>query len=130
MKIRLMLIATIMSVSIVAQEAIAVDGWPSGSFDDAGVARVPQCAGVYIIYKDDTPYYVGRSRVNIYQRLYRHLNGNGSKKIAEILDGDYKLTMAYECLDSVEQMESQLIDALGTTNFGNLRRETDPADWE
>lgn len=121
--------AKFLAVCLLAMPTAAY-AWPTEDFNDNGVSHVPNCSGVYIIERNGDPYYVGRSRVSIRERLSRHLSGNGSRMVASILGGSDKLTVEYECLDSPEQMEAQLIQELGTTNFGNLRRETDPADWD
>jgi len=104
--------------------------WDTQPFTPNGVFNVPNCRGVYVIERNGSPYYVGRSRSSIYDRLRRHLSGNGSRKVAEILNSGATLTVDYLCLDSVEQAEAQLISYLGTYAAGNLRRETDPADWD
>lgn len=94
-----------------------------------GLAGVPESSGVYIIYADGSPFYVGRSIVNIHDRLYRHATGRGSQKVREALNRGDALTFEWEELLSPHQAEAQLIAALGTAVCGNLRRETDPADW-
>jgi excinuclease UvrABC nuclease subunit len=101
-------------------------------FDPVQVSRVPREPGVYIIYAKATnePVYVGRSRRDIHDRLQRHVTRQGSRKVAEALSKFIPLEFEYQCMISVEQAESQLIKALGTMRFFNLRRETDPADWE
>jgi hypothetical protein len=100
-------------------------------FNRLYVSRVPRESGIYIIYSQLTkePVYVGRSRRDIHDRLQRHLVGTGSRKIADAMSHRIPLNFEYECMMSVEQAESNLIDALGTIKFFNLRRETDPADW-
>lgn len=104
--------------------------WPRQDFTENGVTHVSNCPGVYIIERNGTPYYIGRSRVSIQDRLKRHVKGTGSRMVAALLGGSDRLTVEYECVGNMEQMESQLIQHLGTTRFGNLRRETDPADWD
>ena len=101
-------------------------------FDQIQVSRVPHEPGIYIIYLKliGEPVYVGRSRRDIHSRLHRHLMRCGSRKVAEALSNHVPLEFEYQCMISVEQAESQLITAFGTTRFFNLRRETDPADWE
>ncbi|HEY0412234.1 MAG TPA: GIY-YIG nuclease family protein [Allosphingosinicella sp.] len=103
--------------------------WTTVPFTESGLSSVSGCRGVYVIKRNDEPYYVGRSR-DIAVRLKRHLAGSGSRKVAEILGGNATLTVSYECGDSNEQMEARLIAELGTYKVGNLRRETDPADWD
>jgi hypothetical protein len=102
------------------------------SFDPLHVSRVPHEAGIYIIYLKNTrePVYVGRSRCDIHGRLQRHVTRSGSRKVADALSKHIPLEFEYQCMISVEQAESQLITAFGTTRFFNLRRETDPADWD
>jgi excinuclease UvrABC nuclease subunit len=96
----------------------------------ANLLSVPDGPGVYIIYKaDGTPFYVGRSIVSIHHRLSCHANRMGSRKVREALARGEKLTFEWEEMWSPHQAEAQLIDALGTRLAGNLRRETDPADW-
>lgn len=100
------------------------------SFELFRIAGVPREPGVYIIYIDGKPFYVGRSRVDIRERLLRHANKTGSQKIREALDRGLQLEFTYYEMMSCEQAEAQLIAALGTIHLGNLRRESDPADWE
>jgi excinuclease UvrABC nuclease subunit len=99
-------------------------------FDAANVARVPNEPGIYLVYHTQPggakPFYVGRSRVSMYQRLLHHLRGTGSRKIAAANKAN--LLFEYQSMISVEQAESVLIRELGTLAYGNLRRETDPAD--
>lgn len=97
------------------------------SLDDK--EKVPEGPGVYIIYRAGQPFYVGRSLVNIRERLWRHATKQGSKKVREALSRGETLTFEWEELLSPHQAESQLITQLGTRVCGNLRRETDPADW-
>lgn len=120
----------LLGTSLLSMATPAIAGWSVKDLTPDGVYGVPTCSGVYIILRNGNPYYVGRSRVNIYRRLKAHAGGYGSKKVAELLGKSDKLTVEYECLTSVEQMESQLINELGTDKLGNMRRETDPADWD
>ena len=91
---------------------------------------VPHAPGVYIIYDGrGKPFYVGRSRVSIRDRLRCHAGRIGSRKVRDALNRGEKLTFEWEEMLSPEQAEAQLIAALGLVNLGNLRRETDPADW-
>jgi predicted GIY-YIG superfamily endonuclease len=99
-------------------------------FEPAHVGLVPHAAGIYIIYKrDGTPYYVGRSRVDIFGRLWKHVNKMGSKRIREALERGIRLDFEYQEMISPEQAEAILVKELGVLRFGNLRRESDPADW-
>jgi excinuclease UvrABC nuclease subunit len=99
-------------------------------FDLAGVMAVPHKPGIYVIYKrDGTPYYVGRSRVDIFARLWKHLHGLGSMRIKAMLDQGVGLNFEFQEMISVEQAEAMLIKEMGVLRFGNLRRESDPADW-
>jgi excinuclease UvrABC nuclease subunit len=99
-------------------------------FDTPNVARVPNEPGVYVVYQSQQgspkPFYVGRSRVSMYQRLLHHLRGTGSRKIAAVNKAN--LVFEYQSMISVEQAEAILIRHLGTREYGNLRKETDPAD--
>jgi excinuclease UvrABC nuclease subunit len=97
-----------------------------------GPRYVPSVPGVYIIYlANGSPFYVGRSIVSVRDRLCCHAAGRGSQRVAELLRRGEKLTFEWEEMMSAEQAEAQLIKGLGTRGreFGNLRRETDPADW-
>jgi len=99
-------------------------------FDAANVARVPNEPGVYVVYQTQPggakPFYVGRSKVSMHDRLLHHLRGTGSRKIAAANKGN--LRFEYQSMISVEQAEAILIRELGTLEFANLRGETDPAD--
>jgi hypothetical protein len=96
-------------------------------FDDAALKKVPRGPGVYLLYKGILPFYVGRSRVDMRQRLWCHLHGCGSRKIA--VEKKEDLYFEFRAMLSVEQAEAELIEALGTYGLGSLRRESDPADW-
>ena len=94
------------------------------------LTAVPHEPGVYIIYAGHgAPFYVGRSRVSIHDRLRCHTTKAGSKKVRDALNRGEMLTFEWEEMLSPEQAEAQLIAALGVVTVGNLRRETDPADW-
>lgn len=99
-------------------------------FDGAHVDDTPKEPGVYIVYQivlgKPKPFYVGRSRVSMYGRLLHHLRGTGSRKIAAA--NKSSLMFEYQSMISVEQAEAILIRELGTREYANLRRETDPAD--
>jgi hypothetical protein len=96
----------------------------------SNLGAVPNGPGVSIIHSaDGSPFYVGRSIVSIHARLYAHATKRGSRKVTAPLNGGKELSFEWEELGSPHQAEAQLIDALGTTKYGNLRRETDPADW-
>ena len=100
-------------------------------FVKESVKRVPRESGVYILYeRSGQPVYVGRSRRNIRERLLCHLSQRGNRKIAMAIRQGIPLKFEYEPMISVEQVEAVLIRELGTSRFYNLRRETDPADWD
>jgi excinuclease UvrABC nuclease subunit len=91
---------------------------------------VPNVSGVYIVYKKDgTPFYVGRSTGNIHDRLVAHAQQRGSRKIREALLRGEQFDFEWEELGSPHQAEAELIRQLGVITAGNLRRETNPADW-
>ena len=99
-------------------------------FEPTTVLAVPHRPGIYILYKrDGTPYYVGRSRIDISSRLWKHVHKLGSQKIREAIEQGIRLDFEYEEMLSPEQAEAILIEELGVLRFGNLRRESDPADW-
>src|SRR5664279_1825077 len=102
---------------------------PLRPFNRSSIGFVPPTPGVYIIYQEGDPFYVGRSRVSIFERLWKHVNGLGSRRIKVALDQGIALTFEYQEMMSVEQAEALLIREMGVFKFGNLRRESDPADW-
>jgi hypothetical protein len=130
---RLKFTALVAGVAI-ALSAQAASAWTTGTFDENASGgqklngSVEDCRGVYIVYKNHDPYYVGMSNSSIRDRLLAHISGRGSRKIAEQLGQGNDLTYEWLCVDSPEQAEAQLIGELGTITAGNLRRETDPAD--
>jgi excinuclease UvrABC nuclease subunit len=100
------------------------------SLTPANVNAVSRVPGVYIIYSaHGRPFYIGRSRINIRRRLLCHATGCGSRKIRRARERGEALSFEWKEMLSPEQAEAQLIKALGTFAYGNLRRETDPADW-
>ena len=113
---------------LVASPALA-DGWYGGQYQrgssDMGVDGAPTCRGVYIIWAGGSPFYVGKSR-SIRSRLREHFSGAGSSAVASILNQNATIGWEALCTDSDEQMESQLMQHLGTTSLGNLRIEPDP----
>jgi predicted GIY-YIG superfamily endonuclease len=92
------------------------------------VNAVPAAPGIYVVYMNGAAFYVGRSRVDIRRRLKSHLKGNGNQKIARA--PRHTLQFEYCEMDSSEQAESQLMKQLKTGGLGNMRLETDPAEWE
>lgn len=102
---------------------------PLARFEPAQVMAVPAEPGVYIVYHPHgEPAYVGRSRCNIRDRLQCHRAGRGNRLLAAALRGGGQLWFEYECLESPDQAEAQLIAAFDRDRLYNLRRETDPAD--
>lgn len=94
------------------------------------ITAVPHGPGVYIIYDGrGRPFYVGRSKVSIHNRLRCHAGRTGSRKVRDALIRGDNLTFEWQEMLSPEQAEAQLITTLGVFTAGNLRRETDPADW-
>jgi predicted GIY-YIG superfamily endonuclease len=95
--------------------------------------------GIYIVYKDDKPFYAGRSMSSVYDRLYRHSRNIGSKAIAA--QNGNRLTFEYtNDVMSIEQVEHELIkhwglykkrgtgEDLSKRTKGNLANVLDPAD--
>src|SRR5450755_4288048 len=78
-------------------------------FDDFHIGMVPKGAGVYIIYEGETPVYVGRSRVNIRQRLEVHRHGRGNWFLRLV---GPTASFEYSEMMSCEQAEAQLIREL------------------
>jgi excinuclease UvrABC nuclease subunit len=99
-------------------------------FDESHIKKVPIDPGVYVIYRGSRPVYVGRSRCNIQARLRCHHAKRGNRGIAIALDMGVPLSFEYACMISVEQAEAVLISFIGKENLYNLRKETDPADWD
>ena len=66
------------SPSIVAEYARM---WPREVFDifdgnSLAIGKLPELAlpGVYILYRDETPYYIGKSKCSLGSRLHSHSN--------------------------------------------------------
>jgi excinuclease UvrABC nuclease subunit len=99
-------------------------------FNALNISLLPHFPGIYILYLQGRPVYVGRSRVSVKDRLNAHVKCRGSRKVAELVQMQRLLDFECEEMMSPEQAEAQLIEMLGTTEYGNLRGETDPADWD
>jgi hypothetical protein len=105
--------------------------------DQVFLGKVPEQAGIYIIYDLAGPIYVGRSGSNIRRRLQAHSRGAGNKNIAMARDIGAldSLTFRFCVLsgNQARQVEGLLIEALGGDKYANLRRERipdDPTGWE
>lgn len=61
--------------------------WPREVFDiREGKNRLLKIAqellsgpGVYVLYRDDVPYYIGKTEINLYERIRKHANRPGEK---------------------------------------------------
>ncbi len=99
-------------------------------FEQTAIASVPNGEGVYLICYKGKPYYLGYSK-NLKTRLRVHRKGRGSRMVGKRIDEGWKFTFKYAELMSYQQVEAILLTSLRTVGFGNLRRETDPADrWK
>jgi hypothetical protein len=55
----------------------AAQMWPRIVFDFDGKATVKECLrepGVYVLFRDDEPYYVGKTKNKLFWRLHHHAN--------------------------------------------------------
>lgn len=103
---------------------------PKKELSPENIRWVPKGPGVYIIYTSHgIAFYIGRSLVSIHDRLLAHAGKRGSRKVRLALERGERLQFEWEELGSPYQAEAQLIAQLDTVRFGNLRGETDPADW-
>src|SRR4051812_38401660 len=99
----------------------------AADFDQLGVDNAPNCGGVYIIFRNDQPMYVGRSRVSIRDRLRSHYAGRGSACIdSQRGENRSGWTFDAQCAGSPEQLEANRIRDLSPPC--NMRGEKDPAD--
>ena len=80
---------------------------PLTSFDETNVRAVPHRPGVYTVYDLAGPIYVGRSRWDIQERLWRHLDGQGNRNLAMAMRLGADLTFEYEWLASPGQITEQ-----------------------
>lgn len=100
-------------------------------FSADNILQAPGKPGIYIIYKDHKPFYVGRSLSSVRGRLQEHFrhSGKGSSKIRKAMQKKSHLTFEAEALNNAAQAERFLIMALGTKDRGNLRYEYSDEDW-
>ena len=77
----------------------------------SSLRAVPKGPGVDIIYNSrGTPFYVGRSIVNIRDRLICHAERRGSRKVREALSRGEMLSFEWQELLSPHQAEAQPAD--------------------
>src|SRR3989442_7798316 len=74
-------------------------------------------AGVYVLYRDDVSYYVGKSTM-VRKRLWSHANRPGSKYYNHL---NYLSAFAVENQLFRRQLEGVLIAAMPSANCGNSR---------
>jgi len=90
-------------------------------FEAGRVLATPRGPGIYIIETmRGESFYVRRSRIDIHERPWRHLQRTGSRKIEDAINQGMRLEFEYEEMTSVEQAVAILIQELGTLQFGNL----------
>ena len=95
-------------------------------FNETQVNKASKLPGVYVIYKQGTPVYVGRSSRSIRNRLRAHQSGKGNWFV-KLIRSSPETSFEYCTTMSPEQAEAQLILGLKTKEYGNYRCETDPA---
>src|SRR5712664_3133248 len=93
--------------------------WPREVFDAmeenkllVGTMKVFDRAGVYILYRDDVPYYVGRATRSLYSRLHDHAN-RSTDRYFNFWNYFSVFVVAAEHVDEVEGV---LIAAMTTAN--------------
>jgi hypothetical protein len=97
-------------------------------FTHDNISAAPNAPGVYIIYHRRKPFYVGRSKTSIRDRLNKHFRFRGSRNVRE--KPNHELSFEAEALSNPVQAESFLIAALGVRERVNLRWEFYGPDWE
>ena len=85
--------------------------------------------GVYAIYRDGRPFYVGRSTSNIKGKLLSLARGTGNPKVRMAVESHCRLQFTWAEIMSYQQFEALLVKEFGARGrLGNLRSVTDLAD--
>ncbi len=95
-------------------------------FNEFWVGQVPPtCGGVYVIFYDRKPFYVGHSSSDLHGRLVAQLRGLGNHKVGEASQ-NHQLQFSYAEILSFDQLEAALVQELGKN--GKLERRRDEID--
>ena len=65
--------------------------------------------GVYILYRDDVPYYIGKTENNLYNRIYKHANQPGAKYYRY---WNYFSAYIVDTIKHIDDVEGLLITAI------------------
>ena len=65
--------------------------------------------GVYVLYRDDSPYYIGKTEVNLYNRIYNHANQPGKKYYRY---WNYFSAFKVDSIEHIDDVEGILIAAI------------------
>lgn len=99
--------------------------WPRAVFDirqagklDKDIKRALGSAGVYVLYREDTPYYIGKTGGTLFDRIWNHANQPGDRYYCF---WDYFSAFAVEGEKHRGEVEGILIAAMPTANSASPR---------
>ena len=94
--------------------------WPRKVFDIRVKNKLPisvrealKESGVYVLYRDGMPYYIGKTTGKLFDRLQSHANHTGSKMYSF---WDYFSVFVVPDKHHIDEVESILIAAIPTAN--------------
>ena len=67
--------------------------------------------GVYVLYRDDVPYYIGKTENNLYNRIHKHANQPGAKYYRY---WNYFSAYIVDTIKHIDDVEGLLITAIPT----------------
>lgn len=99
-------------------------------FDTGLVTAVPvNVGGVYVIFKNDAPLYVGCSANDLRGRLHSHLTGHGNRLIGDAVRSGERLEYTIAPTLSLRSAEAQLVAEVGPNgSLVHLQARVDAVD--
>ena len=65
--------------------------------------------GVYVLYRDDSPYYIGKAKRSLYSRIYNHANQPGARYYRY---WNYFSVYKVDAIEHLDDVEGILISAI------------------